>query len=120
VALRRAAHQILDNPKLLDDPLAVRIIGEAEKEIHAERARYQSRIGKHFRAFIVVRSRCAEDQLSAAVAGGVEKYVVLGAGLDTSAYRNVAGPHVRVFEVDHPNTQSLEERMLAGCFDLYS
>ena len=35
---------------------------------------------------------------------GVAQYVVLGAGLDTFAYRN---PHrrLRVFEVDHPTTQ---------------
>ena len=32
VAIRRAAHQLLDQPKVLDDPLALRIIGsEAAK-----------------------------------------------------------------------------------------
>ena len=42
------------------------------------------------RASIVMRSRYAEDRLAAAVARGVRQYVVLGAGLDTFAYRN---PH---------------------------
>jgi methyltransferase (TIGR00027 family) len=57
------------------------------------------------RAFLVMRSRYAEDQLALAVARGVTQYVVLGAGLDTFAYRN---PHrrLRVFEVDHPSTQA--------------
>jgi methyltransferase (TIGR00027 family) len=105
VALRRAAHQIFDEPKVLDDHLALPIVGEAVAEIHAEEARHQSRAGRHFRAFMVARSRYAEDQLRESVARGVEQYVILGAGLDTSAYRGVAGAGVRVFEVDHPNTQ---------------
>ena len=53
-----------------------------------------------------MRSRYAEDRLAAAVARGVRQYVILGAGLDTFAFRN---PHarlgLRVFEVDHPATQ---------------
>ena len=106
VALRRAAHQMFDDPKVLDDPLAVRIVGEVASEVRTEVARYQSRIAKHFRAFMVVRSRYAEDQLAASVAGGVDQYVILGAGLDTSAYRGVASSGVNIFEVDHPDTQA--------------
>jgi methyltransferase (TIGR00027 family) len=106
VALRRAAHQLLDNPKVLDDPLAVRIVGNAATEIHAEPARHRTRIARHFRAFMVVRSRYAEDQLKACVVRGVAQYVILGAGLDTSAYRGVVSDGVKVFEVDHPNTQA--------------
>jgi methyltransferase (TIGR00027 family) len=106
VALRRAAHQLLDSPKVLDDPLAVRIVGDAGAEIHAEPARHRTRIAKHFRAFVVARSRHAEDQLAASVARGIAQYVILGAGLDTSAYRGVALDGLKVFEVDHPNTQA--------------
>jgi len=106
VALRRAAHQLLDNPRVLDDPLAVRIVGNTAAEIHAEPARHRTRIARHFRAFMVVRSRYAEDQLAASVARGIAQYVILGAGLDTSAYRDVVPDGVKVFEVDHPNTQA--------------
>jgi methyltransferase (TIGR00027 family) len=56
------------------------------------------------RAFIVARSRFAEDELARAVAAGVKQYVVLGAGLDTFACRNPF-PGLRVYEVDHPSTQ---------------
>ena len=54
---------------------------------------------------MVARSRVAEDTLAGAYARGVRQYVLLGAGLDTFAYRN---PHddLRVFEVDHPDTQA--------------
>jgi methyltransferase (TIGR00027 family) len=112
VALRRAAHQLLDHPKILDDPLAVPIVGEAASEIHANPLRHHSRFAKHFRAFMVVRSRYAEDQLAASVAHGVNQYVVLGAGLDTSAYRGIALDGLSVFEVDHPNTQAWKKRCL--------
>lgn len=111
VALRRAAHQLLDEPKVLDDPLAIRIIGDAVGEIRAGTARHQSRVGRHFRAFLVARSRYAEDQLAASVARGVDQYVVLGAGLDTSAFRGMAAG-VRLFEVDHPNTQAWKIKAL--------
>ena len=66
---------MLDEPKVLDDPLAVRIIGGAVGEIRAGIARHQSRVGRHFRTFLVARSRYAEDQLAASMARGVEQYV---------------------------------------------
>jgi methyltransferase (TIGR00027 family) len=113
VALRRAAHQLLDNPKVLDDPWAVPILGDAINEIQTRTAVHQSRLATHFRAFIVARSRYAEDQLAISIERGVCQYVVLGAGLDTSAYRGVAlTENLRVFEVDHPQTQAWKKQHL--------
>jgi len=113
VALRRAAHQIFDNPKVLDDPLAIPVVGDAITEVCAHPARHQSRIARSLRAFMVARSRYAEDQLTASVARGVQQYLVLGAGLDTSAYRGVASSgRLRVFEVDHPETQAWKKERL--------
>src|SRR6202034_3949516 len=63
------------------------------------------------RAFIVARSRLAEDNLRHAVEKGVRQYVLLGAGLDTFAYRNPY-PQLRVFEVDHPATQAWKRELL--------
>jgi methyltransferase (TIGR00027 family) len=60
---------------------------------------------------MAVRSRYAEDRLAAAVAQGVTQYVVLGAGLDTFAYRNPF-QQLRVFEVDFPATQEWKRAML--------
>jgi len=112
VALWRAAHQLLDDPKVLDDPLAVPIVGEAAAEIPANPLRYHSRMGKRLRAFMAVRSRYAEDQLAASVDRGVDQYVILGAGLDTSAYRGLALAGLSVFEVDHPTTQAWKRKCL--------
>jgi methyltransferase (TIGR00027 family) len=113
VALRRAAHQVFDSPKVLDDPWAVPIVGASISEIRADAARHQSRLARSFRAFMVARSRYAEDQLEASVARGVRQYLILGAGLDTSGYRGVsASENLRVFEVDHPQTQAWKKERL--------
>ena len=108
VAARRAAHQILDRPPVFEDPLALAIAGAEAVEKAASETSSPS-----LRAFMAARSRFAEDELARAVARGVRQYVVLGAGLDTFAYRN---PHaalgLRVFEVDHPATQEWKRARL--------
>src|SRR5258706_12265395 len=111
VAIRRAAHQLLDQPRVLDDPLALRIIGsEAEEELRSN-PKEDHAFSRAFRAFMAARSRYTEDELAGAFAQGVRQYVVVGAGLDTFAYRN---PHsgLRVFEVDHPATQAWKRKQL--------
>jgi methyltransferase (TIGR00027 family) len=111
VALRRAAHQLLDQPRVLDDPLALRIIGsEAADQLRSSR-RENHAFSRAFRAFMAARSRYAEDELAHAVGRAVKQYVVLGAGLDTFAYRN-PHPDLRVFEVDHPATQAWKREQL--------
>ena len=57
------------------------------------------------RAFVVMRNRYAEDAVAEATQRGIRQYVVLGAGLDTFAYRNPYAGRVHVLEVDHPSTQ---------------
>jgi methyltransferase (TIGR00027 family) len=108
----RAAHQFLDVPKILDDPLALRIIGaEAESELRTNPGRFLK--NRFLRAFIVLRSRYAEDELARAIQSGVRQYVILGAGLDTFGYRNpYHRSSLRVFEVDHPATQSWKRARL--------
>jgi methyltransferase (TIGR00027 family) len=113
VALRRAAHQLYDAPPLVfDDPIAVPILGDTYGE---ELLRTPTRPDRPFsvalRAFLVARSRYAEDNLARAVSEGVTQYVLLGAGLDTFAHRNPY-PHLRVFEVDHPATQQWKRELL--------
>ena len=113
VALRRAAHQLLDRPLVLEDPIALRIIGaEARAALEADPSRFEeSRIAPFLRAFFAVRSRFAEDSLAEAIQRGVRQYVLLGAGLDTFAYRN-PHPGVCVFEVDRPATQAWKRSRL--------
>jgi methyltransferase (TIGR00027 family) len=110
VALRRAAHQVLDNPRVFEDPLALAIV-DADGEALRSDPKSGSRIARVLRAFMAVRSRYAEDGLARAVESGTRQYVVLGAGLDTFAYRNPY-PGLRVFEVDYPATQGWKRRRL--------
>ena len=112
--MRRAAHQLLDHPPVHDDPLALPILGNAQAAAMRENPRrFEDRpFAPALRAVLAVRSRLAEDALADAVAAGVRQYVVLGAGLDTFAYRN-PHPGLRVFEVDHPATQAWKRRRLA-------
>jgi methyltransferase (TIGR00027 family) len=112
VALRRAAHQLHDSPVVFDDPIAVPLLGAAySEELRRTPVREDRPFSIGLRAFLVVRSRYAEDNLKKAVESGVEQYVLLGAGLDTFAYRN-SYPQLRVFEVDHPATQQWKRELL--------
>jgi methyltransferase (TIGR00027 family) len=112
VALRRAAHQVYDSPLVSDDPVAVPILGATyAEELRRTPVRADRPFSVALRAFIVARSRYAEDNLHRAVAAGVRQYVLLGAGLDTFAYRNPY-PQLRVFEVDHPATQKWKRDLL--------
>jgi methyltransferase (TIGR00027 family) len=115
VALSRAAHQLFDVPRVFEDPLALTIIGpKAISGIRAAEPRFKHRFSRYLRAFLVARSRLAEDALAEAVARGVRQYVILGAGLDTFAYRNPHAPSgLRVFEVDHPATQEWKRTLIS-------
>ena len=117
VALRRAAHQLMDRePLVFTDPLAVKILGV---ELAAELGRTPDPLPGHrarphsaaLRAFVVARARYAEDTLAAAVQEGATQYVLLGAGLDTFAYRSPFA-ELRVYEVDHPATQGWKRGLL--------
>jgi methyltransferase (TIGR00027 family) len=108
VALRRAAHQVLDNPRVFEDPLALRILGAndlSELQSHPQWPG-ESPLTRALRASLAARSRYCEDELHRSIRRGVCQYVVLGAGLDTFGYRNPYGEEVlRVIEVDHGATQ---------------
>ena len=108
VAIRRAAHQLADQPPVLDDPIAVRLVGN---EFSDKMRRAMHPVGRDARAYMAVRSRYVEEQLAGFVAQGGTQYVVLGAGLDTFAYRNPF-PALRVFEADLPASQKAKRRML--------
>lgn len=110
MAAERAAHQILDSPRVLDDPVAIQLLSpDRRQELleHPER-HDRSPMSKPTRAIVVARTRIAEDELAKSGAG---QYVLLGAGLDTFAYRNPFSS-VRVYEVDQPDTQALKRRRL--------
>lgn len=111
-AAARAAHLLVDaEPHLFSDPLAARLLGDKAEELLG----YHLRSGDHpllsaARVQVTTRGRYAEERLAEAVARGVSQYVVLGAGLDTFAYRTDLP--VTVFEVDHPASQEWKRQAL--------
>jgi methyltransferase (TIGR00027 family) len=110
-ARHRAAHQVLEKGSVFSDPLARGILGLDAETLVAEDSNDPRRRG--LRLFIAARSRIAEDAARRAIAGGLRQVVVLGAGLDTFAYRCEVVEGLRIFEVDHPATQAEKRRRLA-------
>jgi len=108
VAIRRAAHQLADRPPVLDDPIALQLLGTG---FARDLDRAMEKVAGDFRACMAARSRYVEDHVARAVDEGTTQYVVLGAGLDTFAYRNPF-PSLRVFEVDFPATQQWKRDLL--------
>ena len=119
-AINRAAHLFLDGePKILRDELALGLSGMPnEEEIRALLSRVESEISQQFgpeigkamwpgyRGLVLARNRYTEDELETAIRNGVSQYVILGAGLDSFAYRRRDLENVlNVFEVDYPTTQ---------------
>ena len=55
---------------------------------------------------VFVRARHAERALGRAIANGVDQYVIVGAGMDSFAFRRADSPkRLNVFKIDHPVTQ---------------
>jgi methyltransferase (TIGR00027 family) len=96
---------------VFEDPLALAILGEKAGHLKSQLNAFDTPSARHLRAFVAARSRCAEDELTASIARGATQYVILGAGLDTYAYRN-AHSDLRVFEVDYPATQDWKRTRL--------
>jgi methyltransferase (TIGR00027 family) len=116
----RAAHLLWDDPpKIFEDTFALALSGCADKRVLRERydaylAEFTAKFGGDLaraalnsaRSAVVMRSRYVEKELDQAIQRGVAQYVILGAGLDSFAYRRPDVANVlRVFEVDYPATQ---------------
>ena len=108
-AIFRSAHLTVDGePKVLNDPLAYAFSGipdDHERGINSDYHRQP--FLRPLRAFMVLRPRYVEDALAVHFAHREAQYVILGAGLDSFAFRKPEPlQNVRVFEVDHPATQA--------------
>jgi len=132
VAYMRAYHAMHDTPKIFDDFLAYNLIPEEKRAIieqhlveyylnlnkelndskHTTSLSDQITTSTHFMQAInnvISRARYTEDTLEEAVRQGVGQYVILGAGLDTFAFRQPEMmKYLEVFEIDHPATQEFK------------
>src|SRR5215471_3773216 len=107
-ASARGSHLLRFGPRaVLQDWMAWPLIG-GEAETIAARAR--AAFGEHQDAlatWVAARSRITEDWLAESEA---QQYVIVGAGLDSFAWRQRGG--LAVFEVDHPATQAWKRARL--------
>lgn len=116
-AYLRAAHQIIDlEPRVLEDPIALRLLGrDAEERIRTFTSQYMLPQAKALRSHVVLRSRYAEDRLELSIERGICQYVVLGAGFDTFALRQPSwAAGLTVVEVDHPDTQRIKQLKISN------
>jgi methyltransferase (TIGR00027 family) len=68
-------------------------------------------------AFVIARERYIDDYLISELAEGLDQVVILGAGFDTRAYRIPGMQKIRVFEIDHPDTQTEKLNRLKKVID---
>lgn len=115
-ALARAAHLVVDGePTIFNDTVARALLGEhGEALLGYHRAHSEHHILAGVRAEVTARARYTEDYLARAIRRGVDQYVILGAGLDSFAYRSPLAERVTVFEVDHGASQAEKRQLLAG------
>lgn len=122
----RAYHSMHSTDKIFDDYLAYSLIPEEirtlighhlteDKQLNdSENTELRSDKINALAPFlrinnIIARARYAEDTLEKAVSQGVKQYVILGAGLDTFAFRRPELiEQLEVFEIDHPATQGFK------------
>jgi len=127
VAMLRARHFLHEpEPKILRDSLAGLLGGAPKTEqvtayldrIHGafsamSDADTASRFVSQLEHSVCIRARLVEEELAAAKARGAAQFVILGAGLDSTAYRAQAlCEDLRVFEVDHPDSQAWKKDCL--------
>ena len=116
VAAARVAHLRFDPPPhLLEDTLAEHLIGEEGEAMVQAYGDGRSWLLSENRLAIPLRARYVEDRLAAAYRAGVRQLLILGAGLDSYAFR-MPPEHadLRVFEVDHPSTQTWKTARIAS------
>jgi methyltransferase (TIGR00027 family) len=103
-ACTRGAHLLMNgSDALLFDWLAWPLVGsEAEAMTNGLRDAF-GEVSIRIANWMAARSRIAEDWLAAS---GATDYVLLGAGLDSFAWRQSRRSAIRVIEVDHPSTQA--------------
>lgn len=133
MAFLRGFHAMYDNIKIFNDSLAYDLIPEEVREAFKQHliesaAEMAPELAKEctdpetslrlavrtMAGPVLARARFVEDRLEAAIGKGTNQYVILGAGLDTFAFRrlDLAG-RLQVFELDLPETQEVKRLLLA-------
>jgi methyltransferase (TIGR00027 family) len=113
-AVARGLYREEPPPLILDDPLAIPLAGkDGLVLLDLMRANLSRDALVAFTRWVAGRGRFVEDLVSEEARNGARQYVILGAGLDSFAYRHPELQEaLHVFEVDHPGSQAWKLRSL--------
>ncbi|MTV50068.1 SAM-dependent methyltransferase [Heliobacillus mobilis] len=133
-AIYRAYHSRYDNEKVFDDYMAYQLLREDEYKSFVEQMvnamkSYDPKFAASFpddlsiisfmmqsmavTSLVLSRAAYAEEYLEKMINQGVKQHVVLGAGMDTFAFRHPELlKKIKVFEIDHPATQKYKLQRL--------
>lgn len=115
VAMMRGIHLLIDDdPKIFEDTLGQDLANIPDDDMGGiNDPMWVDKEKAGNRTHMIWRSRITEDRLHSSALHGVKQYVMLGAGLDSFAYRRPTSlEHVAVFEIDHPTTQEWKRQRL--------
>ncbi|HWQ47400.1 MAG TPA: class I SAM-dependent methyltransferase [Methanosarcina sp.] len=125
IALHRVAEsRKTEGERICYDPYAVYFVNPetlafaaSNPEKTKEMSEYYERLFPGLGNSIRARVRYFDDFVKKSIDGGFRQLVILGAGYDTRAYRieGLKGK-IRVFEVDHPDTQSVKIEKIKKIF----
>lgn len=98
-------------PWVLDDSFALVLVGSPWRDLyHGLRDQLTPPVLRQASAFVCLRSRYTEDRL---IEGAFDQYVLLGAGLDSIAWRRPdLLKSLRILEVDHPASQAWKRQRI--------
>jgi methyltransferase (TIGR00027 family) len=106
-AIMRAIHQTEDEePRILADAIAACLVDAIGDDDEWLGPILSHPYAKQQRAGFAMRNRYAEDCLAEGVERGLQQYAILGAGLDTFAFRQPPwAKSLCMYEIDHAGTQ---------------
>ena len=127
-AARAIGSRVYREMGILEDPFAGHFLGSRSKVLHTLVRRFgvgplnRALASAHDRmlpgsiGWVLTRHRYFDDAIEGAVRDGVMQVVLIGAGYDSRAYRQQVLSKIRIFEVDHPDTQARKKRIVQKIF----
>jgi methyltransferase (TIGR00027 family) len=127
-AARAIGSQVYGDVGILSDPFAQHFLGSRSKVLYGLVRRFgaaslnRALASVHDRmlpgsiGYVLTRHRYFDDAIDELVRQGVGQVVLMGAGYDSRAFRQQLLSRVRVFEVDHPDTQARKKRIVRQVF----
>jgi methyltransferase (TIGR00027 family) len=109
----RAAHALLDSDPIFEDPYALALAGTSADEVRELFAHIPPACARVARVLQSQRARFVDEAVEDAVRRGVDQYIMLGAGLESFAWRRPdLLARTQVFEVDRPAMQEWKQGRL--------